>query len=74
LPSLLAAGVRVEVWGWKRCGGRWHVRREAIQPGDLETIVVSELSDGRRKNTRKAEAAGRPSDEVAIPNAGRFRQ
>ena len=33
LPALLAAGVRVEVWGWAKRGGRWHVRRVAVRPG-----------------------------------------
>jgi hypothetical protein len=49
LPLLLDAGVRVEVWGWARRGSRWHVRREAIQLGTPETIVVAELPDRRRR-------------------------
>jgi hypothetical protein len=49
LPLLLDAGVRIEVWGWRKCGSRWFVRREAIQPGTLETIVVVELPDRRRR-------------------------
>jgi hypothetical protein len=49
LPLLLDAGMRIEVWGWRKCGGRWHVRREAVQPGSLATIVVAELPDGRRR-------------------------
>jgi hypothetical protein len=58
LPPLLAAGVRVEVWAWKKCGGQWHVRREALQPGDLRTIVVAELPDGRRKKKDKKDGQG----------------
>jgi hypothetical protein len=57
LPSLLAAGVCVEIWGWSKRGGQWHVRREAIQPGDLETVVVSKLPDGRRKENKSGPGA-----------------
>jgi hypothetical protein len=53
LPALLAAGVRVEIWAWAKRAGQWHVRREALQPGDPETIVVSELPDGRRKENKR---------------------
>jgi hypothetical protein len=49
VPMLLDAGVRIEVWGWRKCEGRWFVRREAIQPGTLETVVVAELPDRRRR-------------------------
>jgi hypothetical protein len=49
LPLLLAAGVRVEIWGWSKRGGRWFVRREVVQPGTLETVVVAELPDRRRR-------------------------
>jgi hypothetical protein len=57
LPSLLAAGVRIEVWGWCRRVGQWHVRREAIEPGSLGTIVVAELPDGRRKENKSGPGA-----------------
>jgi hypothetical protein len=49
VPMLLDAGVCIEVWAWKKCEGRWHARREAVQPETLETVVVAELPDGRRR-------------------------
>jgi hypothetical protein len=52
LSLLLAAGVRVEVWAWAKRAGQWHVRREALQPGGLETIAVAQLPDGRRKKEK----------------------
>ena len=48
LPALLAAGVRVEVWGWAKRGGRWHVRRVAVRPGDLAAVTAAELPGRRR--------------------------
>jgi hypothetical protein len=56
-PLLLDAGVRIEIWGWRKVGGRWHVRREAVQPGDLGTIVIAELPDGRRKENKSGPGA-----------------
>jgi hypothetical protein len=53
LPALLAAGVRVEIWGWAKCGGRWHVCRVAVRPGDLAAVTVAELP--RRRRPRKGE-------------------
>jgi hypothetical protein len=55
LPSLLAAGVRVEIWAWAKRAGQWHVRREALQPGDLGTVVITQLPDGRRKKEKGKE-------------------
>jgi hypothetical protein len=49
LPALLAAGVRVEGWGWAKRGSRWFVRRVAVQPGSLETEVIADLPDRRRR-------------------------
>ena len=53
LPALLAAGVRVEVWGWAQRGGRWHVRRVAVRPGDLAAVTAAELP--RRRRPREGE-------------------
>ena len=62
LPALLAAGVRVEVWGWARRGGRWHVRRVAVRPGDLAAVTVAELPRRRRGD----EGAGNRSALVQL--------
>jgi hypothetical protein len=58
VPMLLDAGVRIEVWAWAKRGGRWHVRRVAVRPGDLAAVVVAELPDGRKKEYRKTGRAG----------------
>jgi hypothetical protein len=54
VPMLLDAGVRVEVWAWAKRGGHWHVRRVAVQPGDLSAVVVADLPDGRKREPRRA--------------------
>jgi hypothetical protein len=72
LPALLAAGVRVEAWGWRKCGDRWHVRRVAVQPETLEGVVIAELPDGRKKEHRKAgQRAPTSRRSVAITPAAR---
>jgi hypothetical protein len=48
LPLLLAAGVRVEIWGWAKRNGRWQACRVAIRPGDLEAITIADLPRSRR--------------------------
>jgi hypothetical protein len=48
LPVLLTAGVQVEIWGWGKRNGRWHVRRVAIRPGDLEAVTIADLPRSRR--------------------------
>jgi hypothetical protein len=59
----LAAGVSVEVWGWAKRGGRWHVRRVAVRPGDLAAVTVAELP--RRRRPRTGERPRGPSDGAA---------
>jgi hypothetical protein len=56
LPLLLAAGIQVEIWGWAKRNGRWHVRRVAIRPGDLEAVTVAELprTKSRRRSSRRS--------------------
>jgi hypothetical protein len=72
LPALLAAGVRVEAWGWRKCGGRWFVRRVAVRPGDLAAVTVADLPDGRRKKHKKAGRRARDETRsVAITPAAR---
>jgi hypothetical protein len=48
LPAVLAAGVRVEIWGWAKRNRCWHARRVAIQPGDLTAITIVELPRSKR--------------------------
>jgi hypothetical protein len=62
LPALLAAGVGVEVWGWAKRGGRWHVRRVAVRPGDLAAVIVAELP---RRRPRKGGRQRGPCDGEA---------
>jgi hypothetical protein len=54
LPELLRAGVGVEVWGWKKLNGRWHVRRVAVRLEDLAAVEVQALPR-RQRRARKGE-------------------
>jgi hypothetical protein len=63
LPTLLAAGMRVEVWGWAKRGGRWHAARVAIRPGDLEAVTIAELPRQRRRR-RLSKTSIPPEDEA----------
>jgi hypothetical protein len=54
LPQLLAAGVQVECWGWAKRNGRWHVRRVAIRPGDLEGVTIADLPRQRSRRSRRS--------------------
>jgi hypothetical protein len=55
LPLLLEAGIRVEVWGWAKRNGRWHVRRVAIRPEDLEAVTIADLPrTHRRRSSRRS--------------------
>ena len=56
LPGLLRAGLLVEVWGWKRIGKRWHVRRVAVCGTDLDAVPLTVLP--RRKRRGKHERQG----------------
>jgi hypothetical protein len=59
LPGLLRAGVGVEVWGWARRRGRWHVRRVALRAEDLAGVEVAPLPRRRaRKGERQRELFG----------------
>jgi hypothetical protein len=53
LAAWLAAGNRLEVWGWfKNPAGRWKVKRVAVRAQDLADVV---LSAPRRRRPRKGE-------------------
>lgn len=45
----LQAGGEFQVWGWCRIGGKWHVKRVAVLPGDM-TEVVARPPRKRRKD------------------------
>jgi hypothetical protein len=46
---LLRAGLGVEVWGWRRSGSRWEVRRVAVRGEDLAAF---EVTPKRRRGKR----------------------
>jgi hypothetical protein len=54
LLTLLAAGVRVEIWGWAKRNGRWQAARVAVRPGDLEAITIAELPRQQRRRSRRS--------------------
>jgi hypothetical protein len=63
LPGLLAAGLAVEVWGWRRRGRTWEVKRVAARPGDLPPQVVQPLWRRSQSRHRQGELfAGQESD------------
>jgi hypothetical protein len=43
LPLLLAAGIRVEDWGWALRSRRWCVRRVAVRVADRAAVEVQAL-------------------------------
>jgi hypothetical protein len=55
LSGLLAAGVRVQVHGWARRGGRWQVQAVDIRPGDAEPVVMCRVP--RRRGGRQWQPA-----------------
>jgi hypothetical protein len=58
LPGLLAAGLAVEVWGWRRRGRQWEVKRVAARPGDLPPEVVQPLRRRGRSRHRQGNLFG----------------
>ncbi len=54
LPAILAAGVKVMVHGWARCGGKWHARIVEVVQADLQPVVV----DGPPRRTGKRTEQG----------------
>jgi hypothetical protein len=52
LAAWLAAGNRLEIWGWYRHGRAWQVKRVAVRGEDLADVV---LSAPRRRRPRKGE-------------------
>ena len=60
LPALevwLAAGNRFEVWGWAEYGDGWHVKKIAIQAGDMRPVIITRVP----RRTRNA-AAWQPGE------------
>jgi hypothetical protein len=47
--KLLAAGIRVEVWGWTKRAGKWQPKIVSIQPDSLEPIIVQRIPRRPRK-------------------------
>jgi hypothetical protein len=52
LAAWLAAGNRLEVWGWYKRAGHWSVKRVQVRAGDLVDVV---LSAPRRRRPRKGD-------------------
>lgn len=48
LAVWLAAGGAFEVWGWKKIGNHWHVRRVAVRGANLATVPLTVLPRRRR--------------------------
>jgi hypothetical protein len=53
VAAWLRAGGLWECWGWSCQAGRWHVRRVALRPEDLATIVIQ--APPRRRRPQKGE-------------------
>jgi hypothetical protein len=53
LKAWLDAGAAFQVWGWALRKGRWHVRRVAVQPGELQPLELQALP--KRRRVRKGE-------------------
>lgn len=51
LAACLATGGTFEVWGWERRADRWHVRRIADNPDDLEPVELNPRPRRRGKRT-----------------------
>ena len=56
LRAWLRAGNAFQVWGWRKVGGRWHVRKVALLAEDLAGVELQSLP--RRRRPRRGERQG----------------